>query len=134
MLRLIQALIIGRPSTDSSVQVCGFLGGWLPHASCLTLCVCLLYCLVGLPPSLPLAYLPLSVPRPPGWLLPCCRLCWLVAGLVAVLVAYSCLDASVACLPHFVGLPASLASCLPACLPPSIYGMLARRLAALLLP
>ena len=28
MLRLIQALIVGRPSTDSSVQVCGFLGGW----------------------------------------------------------------------------------------------------------
>ena len=70
MLRLIQALIVGRPSTDSSVQVCGFLGGWwLMHGCEPPLCcpmphlVRLLAMLPGCPPSLLPACLPLSVHR-----------------------------------------------------------------------
>ena len=68
MLRLIQALIVGRPSTDSSVQVCGFLGGWWLINGCEPPLCCpmphlvrLLTALPGWPPSLSSSCLPASV-------------------------------------------------------------------------
>ena len=64
MLRLIQALIVGRPSTDSSVQVCGFLGGWWlingcePPLCCPSASPFASACCSAWLASLPLAFLP----------------------------------------------------------------------------